>query len=714
MIGQVVTGDDGLPLDNNGKTLTTSKYQPPKAIMDLFARCQQDYGVAWRLQHRSFDEFDGLSLLDRARLDQQTFGAYVGAEWVPAQKRWRWRGRKNTARNKIIAILAQVMAAVLIPTVYATDEQNNDSRDSAKVMRILLEEHLRKTKYEVKFMYMVLSALVNPATFVQIEYIRAFQRVKVRMRDGTTKVEEAIDELLSGLNMNVVPVDELMLGDFFTFDLQRQPYLVRVRRISYDQARSIYSGKYFDKAPDGYKGTVNENGMVDRFDYCTAGKTRVFMASQENQTLFDIDWTEADPNMIQVATFYYRGEDAQFDWVGGVFMGNFDTEHPDEIYNLNPFEHRRMSVAEGGWGSIPVYPYAKSGFEPLDPQMRFAYYKSAAFKEFWDDATLNKAHQLLIDGMHLDVIKPILISGISKYDSSVMTPGAVAALPKDAVVSPYQLGPNLAAAASAIDRQSSDMSDSTISPVLEGQLGGIKQSSFAIQAALANAKRLLTVFGTSIQDLVMQIGDLSVDCIVMNTTVGQLNEQVPGALGIKYDTMLIRGKENGRNVNHKIIFTDRYIGKKLKPEEIRQREWELYYQGGGSGKDSMKIWEVNPYQLARKRYSCFIAADEMTDRSTGAEEMRKQTALSILTNPAVAPYTDQETVINDFAIEEYGGNDPDRYKKKGGSADSLMGGMGAMGGAAATGAPAGAPAGGQTATQPAGVAPDAFTKGIVQ
>lgn len=678
MIGQVVTDKDGIPLDNNGKTLTKSKYQPQPEIMKLFARCQQDYGVAWRLQHRSFDEFDGLCLLDRARLDQQTFGAFVGAEYVPAQKRWRWRGRKNTARNKIIGILAQVLAAILIPTVYATDDQNNNASNSAKVMRLLLEEHLRKAKYEIKFLYMILSALVNPATFVQIEYVKAFQRVKVKMANGTMNVVEAVDDVLSGLNMNVVPVDELMLGDFFTFDIQRQPYLVRVRRISYDDARKIYSGKYFDKAPEGYTGPMVD-GMVDRFNYVEAGKTRVFMASQENQTLYDIDWTEADPNMVQVATFYYRGEDLEVDWIGGVFMGEFDETKPEEVYNLNPFDHRRMSAVEGGWGTIPLYPYAKSGFEPLDPQMRFAYYKSAAFKEFWEDATLNMAHQLLIDGMHLDVIKPILVSGISKYDSSVMTPGAVAALPKDAVVSPYQLGPNLAAASEAIDRQASDMGDSTISPVLEGQLGGIKQSSFAIQQAIANAKRLLSVFGIMTADFVMQIGDLSIDCITMNTTIGKLNENIPGALGLKYDTMLIRSNNNGRQVTNKIVFTDRYIGKKMTPQQIRDREWELYNQGGGEGKDFTPIWEVNAYQFARNRYNCFVAADELPDRTSGAQEKRRQTALNVLTNPLVSPYTDQEAVVNDFAIEEYGGNDPDRYKKKGGSADSLMQGMGAVG-----------------------------------
>lgn len=668
MIGNVITGADGVPLDGNGNALQMSAYQPPETLRKLFARCSRDYQTAWSLQHRSFDEFDGISLLDRARLDQQTFGVFVGAQYIPQHKRWRWRGRKNTTRNKIIGILAQLVSSILIPTVFATDDQNNDAQESAKAMRVLLEESLRRANYEIKFMYAILSSLVNPATFVQVEYVEALQRVKVRLASGEIKIEEAVDNFLSGLNLNIVPVDELMLGDFYTFDMQRQPFLVRVRRISYDEARSIYEGRYFDK---------NENGEdVDRFGFVRAGTTRTFMASQEGITLYDIEWTEADRNMVQVATFYYRGEDLQIDWVGGVFMGEFDESTPDEVYNANPFEHRRMTLVGEGWGSIPVYPYAKSGFEPLDPQMRFAYYKSAAAKAFWDDATLNMAEQLMIDGMHLDVMKPMLISGIAKYDSNVMAPGAVAALPSGATVAPYNLGPNIAAAMSAISKEAGDLSDSTIPAILMGQLGA-RQSATAVAAAIANAKRMLSVCALSVSQLVKDIGDLSIDCIVQNTTVGELQEELPGALGLKYQTILVRSKDKGRNVNHKLVFTDKYIGKKLTAAQKRAREWQLWKQGGGTGKDATYIWEINPYQFARKNYSTFVDADEMAARSVGSDEQRKMTAFNILTDPRVAPFTDRQAVINDLAIEEYGGNDPDRYKKKGViTPDDMMASMG--------------------------------------
>jgi len=206
MIANIVTDKDGNPVDGNGNKLSESTYNPPEEVKKLFAQVQTDYSTAWRLQHRSFDEFDGMSLLDRARLDQQTFGAYVGASVEPVSKQWRWKGRKNTARNKVIGILAHLISGMLFPYCYAYNEENEEDELTAKVMRILIEDHLKKADYEIKFLYMVTSALVNPAVHVQIEYVEAMQRIKEKLSDGTYKVTEAVDMLLSGIGMNIIPM----------------------------------------------------------------------------------------------------------------------------------------------------------------------------------------------------------------------------------------------------------------------------------------------------------------------------------------------------------------------------------------------------------------------------------------------------------------------------------------------------------------------------
>lgn len=653
MIGQLITDKDGQPIDSQGKKLTESSYSPSEEIKRLFARVQTDYQISWALQHRPFDEFDGYSLLDRARLDQQTFAAFVGTEYVPAHKRWRWKGRKNTARNKLIGILAHMLAGMLFPFVNAQNEENQEDKMTARVMRILVEEHLKKAGYEIKFLFMITSALVNPAVFCEVSYVTAFQRIKHKMKDGKIKVLEAVDELLSGVNLNIIPIDEILLGDFYTFDLQRQPVIFRVRRISWDEARKIHANKCYD-----------ENGK-DLFDYVEAGKTRVVMAGQDNYTLFDVDWTEADGMFVQELTAYYRDEDLEVVFVGGIFMGE-----QKDVYNHNPFKHRRLTLLKNEWISAPVYPFAKSGFEPLDPAGRFAYYKSGAFKEYWDALGEDRMHQIAYDGTYLDVIKPMFLSGVSKIDGTVMIPGATIGMPTNATATPYQLGPNLTAAIAMMNQQKTDMSESTQDKVMEGKTTpGITatQTNVAVQ----QAKIFLGVFGILVADLVKQVGELTMDCIIQHTTTGEVDAMVPEALRMKYKSMVSKGKEKGRDITNKIVFSDYGMGRDLSEDDIKKRQWKLFFEAGGEN-TNQRIYEVNPYKFARNKFSMTVDADQIILKSMGMDRNQKILAFQMMSDPRVAPFTDPEAVANDFVIEEFAEGDPDRYKKKPSQQPDLM------------------------------------------
>ncbi len=664
MIGQAVTDDKGEPLEQY-KKLSVSNYQPNDEVKKLFARCQTDYGIAWRLQHRPFDEFDGISLLERAKVDQETFGAFVGAEYVPQHKRWRWKGRKNSARNKLIGLLAHMIAGMLFPSVNAQNLEDEEDKTTAQVMKILVEEHLRKAGYETKFLYMVLSALVNPAVLVEVQYLIAFQRIKEKMATGKIQITEAIDDFLTGLNLNIIPIDQLLLADFYTNEIQKQPYIVRIDRISWDQARKIW-GKHKD------------------FQYVEAGKTRVFLAGQEHQVLYDIEWTEADRTAVQVITCYYRDEDLEATWVGGVFVGD-DTD----VYNSNPFSHRRMSLIGDEFKSIPIYPFAKSGFEPIDPTGRFAYFKSGAFKEYWDDATQNKMHQLLIDGTYLDVIKPLFIDGIASVDSTVIAPGSVVGMPAGSHVNPWTMGPNLSAAMNAMKEQTNDQSDSTIAPLMMGQMGS-RQTAYAVNAAMTNAKIMLGLFSFMLADLVRQVGELTIDCIVSHVTEGELDATVPEALTLKYKTLLAKSKDKGRTITNKIVFTDAIMGKKFSQQQIRDKNWALYEKVKNS--PDQRIFEVNPYRFARTVYTMWVDADAITSTAVGLNRDQKMQNIQMLTLPYVYPYVDPKALATEV-IEEYGGDDPDRLKAK--AQNDMLGAVMGQGGQPQPGQAPGAPQPGQ-------------------
>lgn len=643
MIANIVTDKKGNPISGNGKKLSESAYNPPEEIKKLFAQVQKDYSIAWRLQHRSFDEFDGISLLDRARLDQQTFGAYVGVFVEPVSKQWRWKGRKNTARNKVIGILAHLISGMLFPYCYAYNDEDEEDEMTAKVMRILIEDHLKKADYEMKFLYMVTSALVNPAVHVEIEYVEAMQKIKEKTANGY-KITEVIDEFLSGIGLNILPIDQILPADFYTNDIQRQPNMTRVRRISYDEAREIYgNGKYM------------LNG-IDQFNFVTAGMTRIILAGQEHQTLYDIEWTEADANFVQELTVQYRPEDLEVVFVGGVFFGNYT-----DVYNSNPFKHRRISMIGDEYKSIPIYPYAKTGFEPLDPAGRFYYYKSACFKEFWDDASINKAYQLAQDGMYLDVIKPLFLSGVTKVDQTVMVPGATIAMPAGSSVTPYSLSPNLAAALNILRVNQEDISEST----QDNSQSGITKPGVTATASVKaeqQAQVILGVFGTMIADLIRQVGQLTVDCIIQHTTIGEIDATIPEALNMKYKTIMAKGKENGKDVTNKIQFDSSMIGQNLTKEKADQLEWDMFFKAGGLNSKTIH-YKVNPYKFARTQFSVYIDPSQIISRAMGTDSLRKDRAFNILMDPRVQPYINPQAVVDKFVLEEYSDGNPDEFKK---------------------------------------------------
>lgn len=646
MISSVPTLDKtGQPVDGNGKKLAVSQYQPPVEIIKLFARVQNDYQLAWRLQHRPFKEFDAISLLDRTRLDQETFGAFVGAVFDNETNSWRWKGRLNTARNKIIGMAAHLISGMLFPYCYAYNDDNEEDEATAKVMAILIEDHLKNAKYELKFLYMVVLALVNPAVLCEIEYVEAMQRIKEKMADGTYKITEVVDDFLSGIGLNIIPIDQLLLADFYTNEIQRQPYIIRIRRISYDEARGIYAGKFFDE-----RGT-------DLFDYVEAGKTRVWLAGQENQTLYDIDWTEADQNYVQELTIKYRPEDLELTWVAGV--GMFDYNDP---YNSNPFKHRRMSMIGDEFKSIPIYNYAKSGFEPIDPTGRFAYYKSAAFKEFWDDAGLNCMWSLAYDASYLDTIKPTFMTGVSKIDQSVMVPGATIGMPIGSQITPYSMSPNIAAVMKVMQGAQDNLSDSTQDNTSSGQAQPGVTATGIVKAQQA-AQTMIGPFALLISDLVSQIGELTIDCIIQHTTVGEIDATIPESLNMKLQTLMIKGKQNGKDVTNKIEFDTSLMGLALSKKQANDMEWDMHKKAGGVN-SKMIHYKVNPYKFARMQYSIHIDPNMIISRSMGTDQLRKDRAFNLLMDPRVLPYVNPQAVVDKFVLEEYSDGDPDEFKPK--------------------------------------------------
>jgi hypothetical protein len=224
------------------------------------------------------------------------------------------------------------------------------------------------------------------------------------------------------------------------------------------------------------------------------------------------------------------------------------------------------------------------------------------------------------------------------------------------------MGPNLAALYNTIQMQKDDLSESTQDKIMQGSVEkGV--TAYATNKAEQNARVFLGVFGIFLANLIRQIGELSIDDIIQYTTVGEIDATVPEAIRMKYREVVVRGTEKGKKVTNKIIFTDEFMGREYTEDEISEMEWNMYEENGGY-KSDQRTYKTNPYLLARTKYSLFVNPDQITDRSMGNDKQKKMLAFQMLTDPRVAPFVDQEAVVDDFVIEEFADGDPDRYKSK--------------------------------------------------
>jgi hypothetical protein len=233
-------------------------------------------------------------------------------------------------------------------------------------------------------------------------------------------------------------------------------------------------------------------------------------------------------------------------------------------------------------------------------------------------------------------------------------------MPMGSTVTPYQLSPNLVAALNMMRTEQDDMSEST----QDKQQGGVTEKGVTATASMKaeqNARVILGVLGVMVANLVKQIGELTIDCIIQHTTVGEIDATIPESLRMKFKTITTRTKEGGQDLTHKIEFDSNMVGQDLSKEKASDLEWDMFNKAGGIN-SKQRHWKINPYKFARTQFSINVDPDQIISRSMGTDQLRKDRAFNLLADPRVSPYVNMPAVIDEFILKEFT-TDPDKFKK---------------------------------------------------
>jgi len=613
-----------LTISQTGKvTDQVSSYSPDEDTIKITKIAQSDYQHGLLIQNKPRREFNDRNLIKEIDLNQQAFNSYVPPRSEDPDDSWRAQTVRPITRNKLISIAAHVTAVVIYPNVFAQNDQDDEDKDAAQVMKDLVEWVIDNSNYTRTFVQAIISALVEPAVIMEAKYSEVYRTVKERMKektkDGYPKYsnKEIIDEVLSGFQAHVVPSQELLIANIYEPDIQRQRFLIKTKWIDAKEAEQKY-GKH-----ENWKYVKQDSICV--FD----GRT---------QTFYDVKADEGKGYLVNESTYYNRTGDNEVIFVNGVCVCD-----PNRPLQRND----------------KLYPFSKGGYEPLN-NGQFFYYKSAANKLGSDQELVDVLYNMILDGAFLSLMPPFALYGSEEVNTSVMIPGTVTAF-RDPNTKLESIAPrsDLRAGLETIGMVERSMAESS-QDNLRGGVGGTgDRTAREVMLLEKNAQIALGLFGKMVAFLVEDYGKLITGDILQHMTVMQFDE-ITG--NDKYKSFLLHDKSvDGQKVTKKIEFTDKFLGSEgMSNEQYDNQSFDLLDKEGGLEGDK-RIYVVNPEKFRELKYKIRVSADDLIPKSKALERALQLEAYDrLIQNPTI----DQESVTRDFLIDTFKPGESDKYMKK--------------------------------------------------
>src|SRR3990167_9624719 len=88
-----------------------SAYNPPQAVKDFTSVVQSAYQKGEEILSKPWMELNQYSVIEDLNRGQRMFNAFVDESVEDPAEAWKWRGTRSMARNKGIAMHAQLTAA---------------------------------------------------------------------------------------------------------------------------------------------------------------------------------------------------------------------------------------------------------------------------------------------------------------------------------------------------------------------------------------------------------------------------------------------------------------------------------------------------------------------------------------------------------------------------------------------------------------------------
>ena len=228
MLGEIIKGKTPISL-----------YQPSKEVADFTNVVRKDYSYGFGILHTPYSEFNNYSVIERMNKDQKTFQSFVDEDTDDPNEAWKWKGTRSLARKKAFAMHAHITSNFILPSVFPQNSSQEEDKAMAQAMRDIVEWESINSNYRSSFLLAAMGMLVNPVVYLQTDYNEVYQTIKEKTDKGYSKIE-ILDEILSGLQCNVLSADQVLITNAYEQNIQKQRAILKRRHVEYSELRAKY------------------------------------------------------------------------------------------------------------------------------------------------------------------------------------------------------------------------------------------------------------------------------------------------------------------------------------------------------------------------------------------------------------------------------------------------------------------------------------------
>lgn len=602
-----------------------SAYQPSQEVLDFTASVKKDYNEGERILNQVWPELNFRSVIEDYDRGQSMFNAFVDESSEDASEAWKWRGTRSQARNKGIAMHANLTANYLLPLFMAQNDDDEIDRDFSEIMRDIVEWMALPTNsnYQSSFLQVVFGMIQNPVTYMGAEYYEVFQKIKEKQEDGSYTTKEILDEVLSGFSAPIYSASQILITNAYERNIQKQKRIIKRRYCE----RSELEAKY---------------GQHANFGFVQDGIRSIY--NSDTGLFYDVK-DEDHPTLVTEETVLDRRGDIEVCFVNGIYMGAENIE-------ANVIRHRDNRGA-------PKYNVVPFGYSRIGEH--FFYYKSMMNCLQWDNALYDAMTEVVMNRAFLEVEMPIAVSGSDKIDSDVIFPNSVVSF-KNENVKVQSLIPNssMVGGFNALRDTEKSINEGSVNETISGGNPGAGTTAYSIAQAQAASKKLISGVGKSLAESIIQMGDLMKDIIINHVTIPQVDEIVGGGMKLKYRSFLLSNKNvGGKMMDKRIKFDDSLIGLELTDDEKINRSMKLLEESGYPDNKEAIIY-ANPELFAKFKYLSKVDVEEMFAKN---QDYWQPILLNLQTALANNPYIDQEALTREI-MYSYFQSRADNFIKK--------------------------------------------------